>query len=104
LSYFVLVKQQVKSLLCPLISHIGSQPRDQDKQHALIQNPHWDHTILFDLLSLKVDLAKPLPDSLPFHPSLPLSVTILMNDLGKVDIYRDDHSGLSQTLTAMPEG
>jgi hypothetical protein len=43
---------------------------------------------------MKVDLAKPLPDSLPFHPSLPLSVAILMNGLGKVVIYRDDSVGV----------
>jgi hypothetical protein len=39
-------------------------------------------------------LIVPQQVSLPFHPSLPLSVTIPMNDLGKVDIYPDDSIGV----------
>jgi hypothetical protein len=33
-----------------------------DVCNALIQNPDWDHTSLFDPLSLKVDQATPCPD------------------------------------------
>lgn len=59
-----------------------------DTCNALILNPYWDHNLVYDQLSDTVDDPLPLPDSIPCHPALPLSVPIPSNDLGKVDIAR----------------
>jgi hypothetical protein len=70
-----------------------------DSCNALIHNIHWDHNILFDLLSDLLDLPKALPDSVPFHQASPMSVRVPENDLGKVDIYLDDTIGIALDIS-----
>lgn len=67
-----------------------------DSCNSLIHNIHWDHISLLDPLSELLDLPKALPDSVPYHKALPLSVGVPRNDLGKVDIYLDDIQGKNQ--------
>jgi hypothetical protein len=64
-----------------------------DEYNTLLQN--WDHISLLDPMPKEVDSPQSLPDSLPFHPALPLSVEVPTNDIGKVDIFLDNSIGIT---------
>jgi hypothetical protein len=66
-----------------------------DLANMLIQNEFWDHNILFDPLSLKLDLPDSLPDNIQFSQTKELAVSIPINDIGKADIYIDDIIGIA---------
>jgi hypothetical protein len=62
--------------------------------NSIVQNMKWDHTCLFDILSLEVDTPLSLPEDLEFCPLMQLLIKVPENDLGKMDIYIDDSVGI----------
>ncbi len=79
---------------CPNLWNCLSESRI-DIANMLIQNPFWDHRILFDPLSSKLDSPDSLPTDIPFAQAKDLAVLIPVNDISKVDIYIDDTIGIA---------
>lgn len=73
-----------------------------DVGNVLLQNKLWDHNELFDPLSSTLDAPAVLPKSIPFQQTRDLSVEILTNYKGKVDIYIDDSIGIAPELGDAP--
>jgi hypothetical protein len=73
-----------------------------DVSNALIHNAFWDHSSLFDEISVSLDAPRLMDDDVPFHPAKPLAVNIATNDVGKVDIYIDDSIGVALDLDNNP--
>lgn len=69
-----------------------------DTCNSLIHNPCWDHSLLYDHLSMTIDLPNLLPESIDFAPAQELAVDIPTNDVGKVDMYIDDTIGIALDL------
>jgi hypothetical protein len=61
-----------------------------DVCNSLINNNYWDHNELYDSLSDSLLPPLNLPESDPYNPTLPMTVEVPTNDLGKVDVYIDD--------------
>ncbi len=57
---------------------------------------------MFDPLSSTLDAPAVLPKSIPFQQTRDLSVEILTNYKGKVDIYIDDSIGIAPELGDAP--
>ncbi len=70
-----------------------------DIANMLIQNPFWDHTILFDPISSQLDRPESLPTEAPFAQTKDLAVDIPINDIGKADIYIDGTIGVALDLS-----
>jgi hypothetical protein len=66
-----------------------------DLANMLIQNKFWDHNILFNPLSSKLDLPDSLPDDIQVSQTKELAVSIPINDIGKADIYINDTIGIA---------
>jgi hypothetical protein len=74
---------------CPNLWETFGQPTC-NLANELIQNSQWDHSTLFDPLSLQLLVPKRLPPDTPFVQALPLAINIPSNNYGKGDIYVDD--------------
>jgi len=79
---------------CPNLLNCISES-GTDLANMLIQNEFWDHNILLDPLSSKLDLPDSLPDKIQFSQTKELAVSIPINDIGKADIYIDDTIGIA---------
>ena len=79
---------------CPNLWNFISES-GTDLANMLIQNEFWDHNILFDPLSSKLDFPDSLPDNIQFSQTKELAVSIPINDIGKADIYIDDIIGIA---------
>ncbi len=64
--------------------------------NTLLHCKNWDYTSLYDPISDLISSPKSLLEHIPFHQSKDLSVTLPINDIGKVDIYIDDTSYVQQ--------
>jgi hypothetical protein len=73
-------------------------PSFDDPRNSMIHNVYWDHTSLFDSLSVSIEAPHSLPDDLPFYQVLPLSVKIPQDELEKVNIYLDDTIGIAPDI------
>lgn len=71
---------------CPNLWETLGQPIC-DLANELIQNSQWDHTSLFDPLSLQLLVTNRFTLDTNFGQALPLAIEIPINDKGKGDIY-----------------
>lgn len=61
-----------------------------DLANEVIHNSQWDHSSLYDPLSLQLLVPKRLPPDKHFGQALPLAVAVPVDNKGKGDIYIDD--------------
>jgi hypothetical protein len=73
-----------------------------DIGNTLLQNEHWDHTVLFDPISNSKESPLSLPDSVPFKSSRELSVQLPANDSGRIDVFIDDSIGIAPAIDDIP--
>jgi hypothetical protein len=55
--------------------------------NSLLQNPHWDHHLLYDPISDTLDSPSSLLESIPFHPGKELAVSLPPNDRKVILIF-----------------
>jgi hypothetical protein len=94
---FIALRMTFGGAPCPSLWGIISESI-ADICNSLVQNPYWDHKLLFDSLSNELGPPIPLPDSFPFHPAQPISVNIPTNDISTIDIYINDTIGLAPDI------
>jgi hypothetical protein len=82
---------------CPSIWGVISESI-ADLGNALLQNPLWDHNILYDPVTSDLGFPISLDDSIPFHQAADLSVSAPYNVKGKIDIYIDDFIGVTPDI------
>jgi hypothetical protein len=70
--------------------------------NSLLSNNYWDHTSTFDTISDTLGSPMSLSDDIPFHQAKELAVSLLVNDLAKVDIFIDDTIGAAPDLGDVP--
>ena len=69
-----------------------------DITNTLLQNPFWDHDLVFDPISESLYPPLNLPDSVIYHLEKDLAVSLPTNSLGYVDIIIDDSIGIIPDL------
>jgi hypothetical protein len=79
---------------CPTIWNSIAEPIT-DICNKLIQNKHWDHNSISDPLMTLIKQTQCLHDDIPFTAAKTISVTIPINNIGKIDLYIDDNIAIA---------
>jgi hypothetical protein len=88
---------------CPSIWGVISESM-ADLGNALLQNPLWDHNMLYNPVTSDLGFPISLDDSIPFHQAADLSVSVPYNVKGKIDIYIDDFIGVAPDIANSVSG
>ena len=61
-----------------------------DTINDLLEDEEWDHNLIYSELANRIPKEKDFGNDIPFHKAREMSVSILLGENGKSDVYVDD--------------